>query len=181
MRIAAVLVLLAGSASAAPLIESTGDVDGAKGVETLRLEPDGTLHAGPASIRVELDDSHPAFDRQRRISVVPLGGKRRGVLLVTPAEGSEDPPNRNRVYLYANRTLRPVFDNVGDTPMFDARGVGRYFEDVSEACERAWKPDGPPPKVRLVRFTLRLDRAGKRLVSTGRRTNEVFDCDHLSG
>lgn len=181
MRIAAFLVLIAGTASAAPLIEATGDIDGAKGDETLRLDPDGTLHAGTASITVPLDESQTAFDRQRRLSAVPLGGKRRGVLLVTPTEGSEDPPNRNRVFLYVNGRLRLVFDTVGDTPVFDARGVGRYFADVGEACERAWKPGGPAPKVRLVQFALRLDRAATKLVSTSRRTNQVFDCDHLSG
>jgi hypothetical protein len=175
------VLLAAGTAAADPVLEGTGDVDGKPGDEVLRLDADGTLHAGTASIVVPLDSAHPAFDRKRKLAAIALGGSRRGVLLAMPTEGDEDPSNRTRVFLYTKGALRLVFDQVGPDPTFDARGIGRYLESPYDACTRGSKPGQTAlPKVRLDQLTLRLDKSGTKLVSSRSRSKEVFDCNELS-
>jgi len=168
--------------STGPLLEATGNIDGKAGDEVIRLDRDGTLTAGAASISIALEpaelDSHPP---RHMVAVIPLGGKRRGVLVQTASEQVYDsPPDRVRVFLYTKGTLRLVFDEAVPVK-FSKKGVGRYLESGDTACEREYRkhPDAVLAKktVKLYTVSLRLNPAGTKLVKRLTLGKDVMVCD----
>jgi hypothetical protein len=119
---------------AGPVVAIEGDIDGAPGNEAITLERDGTLTAGTAKIVVKFDREEQPEGMQ--LEVVPLGGKRRGVMVIGETEGSEDPPSRYQIFLHDKGQLRSVYNEVvdGEPVKFSAQGVGSYLESGLSAC-----------------------------------------------
>ena len=167
MRFVWLGLLVPTIAAAAPVV-SIED-----GGEKITLDADGTLTAGAASIQLKFDRPEGA-DKESKLRVVSLGGKRRGILLDSPTDGDEDPPDRHRVFLW-DKKLTLVFDEVIDSPItFSPMGTGRYVESGWGACTRVKNKKEVKKKV----FTLKL--VGKKLVKTSKTSNEVQKCDELA-
>jgi len=170
----------AGSAAAEPrasdpLAEARGDLDGKRGHDTVRLLRDGTLTAGDATLAVELHQ--PGTDDNAEVSdlkVISLGGRRRGVMLVTTVPWGEDEPDRSRVFLYQKGALVLVFDEQRPGLRFSAKGTGRYLEGFGETCDG--KKDDARAKVHAV--ALRLNRKGTEMIRTRAPSRRVISCDY---
>ena len=186
MRFALVLLAactpVAAAPASGPVVEIAGDLDGKPGDEKIVLFGDGTLAVGKAKIKLVFDRPEGATT-DSQLAVVSLGGKRRGVHLISPTEDVEDPPPRHRVFLYDKGTLRLVHDDVvGSTVKFSKLGTARYVESGWAACmrEQDANPNVTPTRARKQIITLKLDAAGKRMVKTIKPSTEFQDCDQLA-
>jgi hypothetical protein len=167
MRFAWILLLLASRLAAA---------------ETIALDKDGTLRAGRIESSVKYDEvDGPA---NTRLEVVSLGGKRRGIYLVTERHDGEDPPSRHQIFLYEKDALKLVFNQIisANRIVFSKHGTGRYVESGWSACMR----DQEIKKKSVMRakkhiILLRLDAKSTKMNETRMTSNEVVKCDELAG
>ena len=165
------------------LLEALGDLGG-RGLELVSLLADGTLRAGAASASVELGDRSSYFwPKQAALTVVTVAAGVRAILLATPVDEEEDPPNRYRLFVPDGATLRLAFDQVigvyGVVELrFAGDGTASYLEDGWTACERA----GHPSEVRRALVLLRFDPQGPTLQEQGRTPGtERQRCSELAG
>lgn len=166
MRFALLLLLVSSTAYAAP---------------DVRLKKNGTLVAWDAKIELKLDLPDDGTT-DSRVEAITFGDKK-GVYVRTVTEGSEDPPDRHRVFLYDNGKLKLVYNEVIDTKriVFAKSGTGRYIESGWGACIR----EGERKKT-TVHFakkqviTLKLDAKGRKLVETRKPSKEIQDCTQLA-
>jgi hypothetical protein len=164
----ALLVLLVGSSTA----YAAPDVS---------LKKDGTLTAWDAKIKLKLDLPDTGTE-DSRVEAITFGDKK-GVYVRTVTEGSEDPPDRHRVFLYESGKLKLVYNKVIDTKriVFAKSGTGRYVESGWGACSR----EGERKKT-TVHFakkqviTVKLDAKSTKLVETRKPSKEIQDCTQLS-
>lgn len=173
MRLALLLLVLPTTALANVEIEA--DVDGKAGNEKIVLHSDGTLSAGGASLKIPFDRTDAPL-QHAELEVVSLGGKRRGIWVRTLHSDDEDPPTRHRVFVLGKGALREVANELVATQVkFGKEGTMRYLESGWEACMRV-----QAKKVRRQVVTLRLDKAGKKMVKTRKPSAEVQNCNELA-
>jgi len=183
MRLALVCLAVSAPALAAPsagkLVTIEADIDGVAGDEKVTLDKDGTLSAGLGETSVEYME--PDGPKNTTLEVISLGGKRRGVYLVTKLTEGEDPDPRHQIFLYDKGSLKRVFDQMLQSKriVFSKLGTGRYVESASEACMRQ-KPKGPKRIATMDTITLKLDAKATKLVESRKPSKETFDCDELS-
>ncbi len=182
------LAAMAGTAQAQsqspePWLSVRGNLDGAKGAETVTLDRAGNL-AVDGVVKATIGLGSNGFQDQAVLQIVPLGRKRTGVMVAVPAEGDEDPPNRIRIFLYAKGTFTQVFDETPGTygPIhlqFDAKGRATYVEDDWTACSgRKKDEDNIAPRMKV---TLALSKDGTTFREVSRKpSGKRFDCDDLS-
>ena len=185
MRFAWILLLLATPAAAAPsagkLVTLDVDLDGDGKPEQITLDKDGTLMAGLGESSVEYDElDGPAHTT---VEVISLGGKRRGIYLVTDRQEGEDPPSRHQIFFYQPGSLKRVFNEIVDAKKitFSKQGTGRYVESSWGACMR----DQDKKKKSVMRakkqiVTIRLDAKATKMIETRKTGTEVVKCDELS-
>jgi hypothetical protein len=184
MRLAWLVLAVSTPALAAPsagkLVTIDADIDGVAGDEKITLDKDGTLTAGPGEISVTYDETDGPT--HTKVEVISLGGKRRGVYLVTEHSAGEDPPNRHQVFFYDKGSLKLVFNQLVTEPrIVFSKGVGRYPESGWDACNRvAKKTKGLAKRATKQIIALRLDAKGTKLVESRTRGTEVQECDELS-
>ena len=185
MRFAFILLVLATPAAAAPSAGKTfsteADLDGAPGNEKISIDIDGTLTAGLGETSVEYDESDGP--RHTTAEVISLGGKRRGIYLVTERQEGEDPPSRHQVFLYEKGSLKLVFNQIIDTQRinFSKKGTGRYVESGWGACTRVQtEKTGPVKRATMQIITLKLDAKATKLVESRKAGTEVQECDQLA-
>ena len=187
MRFALILLLFATPALAAPsagkLLQFDEDLDGDGQPETITLDKDGTLMAGLGETKPKYDeDDGPAHTR---IEVVPLGGKRRGIYLVTELQEGEDPSPRHQIFLYQPGSLKLVFDQfVSEKKIkFSKLGTGRYVESGWDVCAADERQAKTKPRMRAKEriVTLRLNIKGTKMIELRKNTDKVVRCDELAG
>jgi hypothetical protein len=162
MRLACLLVLLATPAFA----------------DKVTLAKNGALVLGgvPFPVVYEEDDG-PA---NTVLSMISLGGKREGVLLVTQRHEGEDPPPHSQVFLVDGKQLVKIYDHEGNAIAFGKAGTGRYLEDVWAACERATAKKRNPKKAKLDLITLAFDAKQTKLVEKRAWSGKTVNCTELS-
>jgi hypothetical protein len=171
-----------------PWLSARGNLDGAKGDETVTLDRAGNLAVdGVVKRTIDVIAYDDAFDNQAVLQIVPLGRQRTGVLVAAPTGEAEDPPNQIRIYLYESDSFTQVYDETlgsyGPNHLqFDAKGRASYVEDDWTACLREQKAGTLKGNIaRRMKVTLALTKDGTRFREVSRRpSGQRQDCSELS-
>lgn len=169
-----------------PYATTSADLDGDGKAEVIALGNDGRLAIGAASETlawIHPEDSYwRGLDRENRLSIVELDGKRRGVMFWQFEEGDVDPDKRYEVFGYRDGAIKRL--TPAPVPASHASevsvGTGRVTI-VEDFCEQdaTIGDDGKPRddgKSRRTTRTLRYDRARDLFVVEQKATSKRSRC-----